>query len=193
MAIFRGKWPLGPIWVGAGGRTPTAQYGELAQAKRQACALVTDGEFPYLNISVGRVLDASPHLPPPNSLPPPPAVVCPLGPARSGYNASQLHVKLERRSRALWNANGYLPTRPDGRARPVWPPGRFSPFSADFGPQSPYGAVRGDGHRRRNSANWPKPSRKGVHGCRKRRSHITKCPFDPLYTHSLKRRGVQGV
>ena len=44
MAIFRGFWPLGPIWVGAGRRTPTAQYDELAQAKPQAREKVTDNE-----------------------------------------------------------------------------------------------------------------------------------------------------
>ena len=144
-------------------------------------------------MSVCRVINASPHLPPPNSLPPHLAAVCPLLPARAECSASELHVKLERRSRALRNANGDLPTRPDGRARPVWPPGRFSPFSADFGPQSPYGWVRGDGHRRRNTANWPKPSDRRVYGFRKRRLHVNTCPLGPFYTHRLKRRGVQGV
>jgi hypothetical protein len=65
-------------------RTPTAQFGELTQAKPQARVRVTESEFLYLGMSVGQVLDASPHLPPPNSLPPPPPSVCPLQSARLG-------------------------------------------------------------------------------------------------------------
>ena len=38
---FRRFCPLGPIWGGAGGWTPTIQFGELARAKRLACVWVT--------------------------------------------------------------------------------------------------------------------------------------------------------
>jgi hypothetical protein len=47
--------------------------------------------------------------------------------------------------------------------------------------------------RRRNSANWAKPSDGRVNGCSNRSFHAAACPLGPFYTHRLKRRGVQGV
>ena len=52
---------LEPEWTGAGRRTPTAQYGELGQAKPQACVRATESEFSAVGMAVGRVLDASPQ------------------------------------------------------------------------------------------------------------------------------------
>ena len=42
---FRRFRPSEPMWVRLQGCAPTAQYGELAQAERQACAWVTDVAF----------------------------------------------------------------------------------------------------------------------------------------------------
>ena len=97
-------------------------------------------------MSVCRVIDAAPHLPPPNSLPPHLAAVCPLLPARAQCSASELHVKLERRSRALRNANGDLPTRPEGRARPF---SRFGPILPSGARMGRCGGMNTDGAIRR--------------------------------------------
>ena len=53
-------------WLLAGARgarrqAPTAQYGELGQAKAQARTRVVEAKFSYIRMSVGRVLDASPQ------------------------------------------------------------------------------------------------------------------------------------
>jgi len=42
-------------------QAPTAQYGELGQAKAQARTRVVEAKFSYIGMSVGRVLDASPQ------------------------------------------------------------------------------------------------------------------------------------
>ena len=49
---------LEPIWTASGRRTPTAQYGELRQAKPQACVQATESEFSAVGMAVGRLLDA---------------------------------------------------------------------------------------------------------------------------------------
>ena len=88
---------------------------------------------PHLGMSVGRILDASPHLPPPILVPRLPGAVCPLRPARFGYSATVKRTKFKRRSRALRNAKHGLLTRPDGRERPVSAPGRFPRFRPILG------------------------------------------------------------
>ena len=50
-----------PKWRGAAARTPTAQFGELGQAKPQTCVRATESEFSAVGMTVGRLLDASPQ------------------------------------------------------------------------------------------------------------------------------------
>ena len=60
-AIFGRFRPSEPIWGGAGGWTPTAQFNELAQTKPQRCARVPEAALACNQMSVGSVIYASPQ------------------------------------------------------------------------------------------------------------------------------------